>query len=294
MVPQDKEAEESRNRPYLLVRLHEGSPGLRNHIATCPNILQALDLIEVIHINVLLLRQQLGVQKLRIRPQPHGRQVEVGNNLLAPGEQDLRLAIRQRLGTLDAGVLLHLHAQLGDLTLHPRRNGIPGQQLIVGREEHHLLVLALVGNLGARLASRRPRPGHDDVRGLLDPLGGLVQQALYLLEGALGLPRGIVVGGPGPRGEDEVVVRDRRLSRRGLDPGLFGVRVDARGGADDKLERLLRVLREAGFDGVEDLGVLDEARNDGADGGYVPVEMAILFALLAFGWVAGAAMGGPV
>lgn len=82
----------------------------------------------------------------------------------------------------------------------------------------------------------------------------------------------------GARREDEVVVVEGSLAGAvgGLDPGRLGVRVDGGGGAEDELEVFFGVLGEAGFDGVEDLVVFDEAGDDGADGSYVPVEVCVL------------------
>lgn len=93
----------------------------------------------------------------------------------------------------------------------------------------------------------------------------------------LRLPGHAVGGGARARGEDEVVVaQGLLLPVGGLDDSRLGGRVEARCGGDDELEGVLWVGGEAGLDGVEELVVRDEAGDDGADGGDIPVEVGAL------------------
>ncbi|POR36298.1 Uncharacterized protein TPAR_03502, partial [Tolypocladium paradoxum] len=64
--------------------------------------------------------------------------------------------------------------------------------------------------------------------------------------------------------------------RRRRDAHRLGPRIEPRRGADDELDAAGRVLREPRRDGLQQRLVLDGARDDGAHGGNVPVEVAVL------------------
>ena len=271
---------EVQSQAHLLVREHKARPRQRHNIARCPHVLGLLEPEKLIHIRILALIQQARIQKVRVRRQAHGRQVQVRGDHVAAGKAHLGPAVGQRPRRLDARVLAHLHAQLGNLPLDAGGNRVAAQDLGPVRQQDHLLVLVLEADLGAALDARRAGAGDHHVLGGADALGRLVQQLERLLVRARRLPgHGVVArerGRAGAGREDEVVVRERLVAGRGRDLGRLGGRVDARGGADDELEGLGRVLLEARLDGVEDLVVLDLAGDDGAGGGEVPVKVRVL------------------
>lgn len=51
-------------------------------------------------------------------------------------------------------------------------------------------------------------------------------------------------------------------------------------GAEDEVDAASGVLLQAGFDGLEELFIFDEAWYDGPDGSWVPVEVAVLTRML--------------
>lgn len=253
---------------HLSIRIHEACSRLGDDVAHGPDVLSRLDAQLIVDIHVLvLIHKRLG-HKGRIGPLSHGRQIQIRLDGLAGRELHERL-LAARLDALGPHALAHNDADVGQLALHGTGRRVAPDESLGRRQQDDLLVLELEANLAGELDARGTAAGNDNVRRRADALRRLVQARSALLVGAGGLPRHAGVEAVGARGEHEVVVAHGAGGGTGgtEHADRLGRRVNAVGRPEDELDAPRGVLLQPRLDGREDLVILNDAGDDGPDGG---------------------------
>lgn len=233
-------------------------------------------------------RLGFGVEVLRIdviRVGHHALrgQVEVALEVLAVLQLDRVLVVGRASNILYTSPLLHSDVQLLQLVLGSgtERFLLAGEDVLARSQKGDGLGLAVfVPQLAGYFHTCGSRAGNDDMAGFLDPGGGFVEEADQGLIVGVGLPGGVVCVA-GSSGENEVVVDDFTGLSVGsavaeLDFDGLGGEIRGDGFADDELVHVAGVWLEGFGEFAEHLLVWDLTRDNGADGGDVPVKMSVL------------------
>lgn len=119
-----------RRRTHLLVGDQEAALGIPHNIAGGPYVLHPLDAVELVDGHEPVVPQHLGGQVLGVGQHAHGGEIQVRDQLLAVLEDDLGAAVGKLVVAVDAGVVLDLDAELGELALGVGGDGVAVEDLV--------------------------------------------------------------------------------------------------------------------------------------------------------------------